>query len=170
MKQDEFDKLMREAARKFTDKRTPTKPETQFSKGASWAWELLMEVRSEIYYEERLRQQIQARLAREPEPWMDELISTTAQLLVDRDECRKEIRETGRTWDSWDKNMNPKKESCPHIAHEKDIMRTLDGYFQALGLSFKATPSKIKDDTHKGIDESDPMVGFYKNSANTPNP
>ena len=34
--------------------------------------------------------------------------------------------------------------------------------FEALGLNYRATPSKIKEDTKKGVDESDPMAEFYR--------
>jgi hypothetical protein len=36
--------------------------------------------------------------------------------------------------------------------------------FEALGLNYRATPSKIKEDAKRGVDETDPMVEFYKNS------
>ena len=36
--------------------------------------------------------------------------------------------------------------------------------FQALGLNWNASPSKIVDSTKKGIDESNPMVAFLEQS------
>jgi hypothetical protein len=31
-------------------------------------------------------------------------------------------------------------------------------HYEALGLNYRATPSKIKEDTKKGVDETDPMA------------
>ena len=170
MKEKDFRDQAKNAAKQFGDKTKAKQPETQFMKGALWAWELLMSCKSQIYYEQRLRQQIKERLGQDPEPWMDEIIETTADLLVDRDELTKEIRESGRTWTSYDKNMNQKKESCPHIAHKKDVLRTLADYYQSLGLSFKATPSKIKEDTRRGVDHNDPMIAFLEAARGLTNP
>ena len=30
--------------------------------------------------------------------------------------------------------------------------------FEAIGLNYKTTPSKVKEDTRKGIDEKDPLT------------
>jgi hypothetical protein len=34
--------------------------------------------------------------------------------------------------------------------------------FEALGLNYSTTPSKVKEDTRKGVDEEDPMANYYK--------
>ena len=34
--------------------------------------------------------------------------------------------------------------------------------FEALGLNYSTTPSKVKEDTKKGVDETDPMAEYYK--------
>ena len=36
---------------------------------------------------------------------------------------------------------------------------------EALGLNYSTTPSKVKEDTKKGVDETDPMAKFYKNAT-----
>ena len=166
MKQEEFKEKARSAAKAFADrKKVATKPDTQFVKGAMWAWQLLYDLKLEPFYEEQLRRQIESREGKEAEQWMDSIIETTAKALVDLDETRQEIRRTGRTWESWDKNMNPKRESCPHITHEKDILRTLDLYYQSLGLSYKTTPKKMTDNVKKGGAEVD-KLGILLNDLN----
>lgn len=56
-----------------------------------------------------------------------------------------------------------KQEAHPLLSHYKELQRTLILQYEALGLSYKATPSKIKEDTKKGVDETDPMAEYYKN-------
>jgi hypothetical protein len=55
-----------------------------------------------------------------------------------------------------------KQEAHPLLSHYKELQRTLILQYEALGLSYKATPSKIKEDTRKGVDEEDPMANYYK--------
>lgn len=55
-----------------------------------------------------------------------------------------------------------KQEAHPLLPHYKELQRTLILQYEALGLSYKATPSKIKEDTKKGVDEDDPMANYYK--------
>jgi hypothetical protein len=42
------------------------------------------------------------------------------------------------------------------------MQRTLMLQFEAIGLNYKTTPSKVKEDTRKGIDEADPMAQYYE--------
>ena len=44
----------------------------------------------------------------------------------------------------------------------KELQRTIIQHYEALGLNYKATPSKIKEDTKKDVDEADPMAKYYK--------
>lgn len=55
-----------------------------------------------------------------------------------------------------------KQEAHPLLSHYKELQRTLILQYEALGLSYKATPSKIKEDAKKGVDEDDPMANYYK--------
>ena len=34
--------------------------------------------------------------------------------------------------------------------------------FEAIGLNYKTTPSKVKEDTKKGVDDEDPMANYYR--------
>jgi hypothetical protein len=34
--------------------------------------------------------------------------------------------------------------------------------FEAIGLNYKITPSKVREDTRRGLEENDPMVEYYK--------
>ena len=58
----------------------------------------------------------------------------------------------------------PKNEVSPLLPHYDKLQRTLLMQLEALGLNYSTTPSKVKEDTRKGVDESDPMVTFYTNA------
>jgi len=57
--------------------------------------------------------------------------------------------------DQWYNEVNPLMPTY------KELQRTIIQHYEALGLNFKTTPSKIKEDTKRGVDEKDPMAGFY---------
>lgn len=54
-----------------------------------------------------------------------------------------------------------KYEAHPLLAHYDKLQRTLLQQYESLGLNYRATPSKINETTRKGVEESDPMAGFY---------
>ena len=58
-----------------------------------------------------------------------------------------------------------KSEVSPLLPHYDKMQRTLLMQFEALGLNYSTTPSKVKEDTKKGVDETDPMANFYKNAT-----
>ena len=55
-----------------------------------------------------------------------------------------------------------KAEANPLLPYYMKLQAELRLQFEALGLNYRATPSKIKEDTHKGVDEDDPMTNYYK--------
>ena len=55
-----------------------------------------------------------------------------------------------------------KNEVNPLLPYYLKLQAELRLQFEALGLNYRATPSKIKEDTKKGVDESDPMAEFYR--------
>lgn len=52
----------------------------------------------------------------------------------------------------------------PLIPAYNQLHRTMLEHFEALGLNFRSTPSKMTENTKRGVDDTDPMVEFYKNS------
>lgn len=51
----------------------------------------------------------------------------------------------------------------PLLAQYDKMHRTLMLHFEALGLNYKTTPSKITESTTKGVNEdNDPMAKFFK--------
>lgn len=163
MKKEDMEQLLKVAAKKYVAGAKVNKPAAVFVAGAQWLWELLYGRKEAVYYEERLRSMVADRCGR-CEPWQEDLIATAADTLVDRDETSAEIRQSGRTWVEFDKNMNQKKVSCPHVAHKKDIVRSLILLYESLGLSYKATPSKMVESVRRGVEEDDPMKRFYESA------
>jgi len=45
-----------------------------------------------------------------------------------------------------------RQDAHPLLPHYKELQRTLVIQYESIGLSYKATPSKIKEDTKKGVD------------------
>jgi hypothetical protein len=157
MKKEDFENQLKEAAAKFASrKNSPKTQEAQFRNGAMWAWELLTAIGTEAYYEEQLREAAIKRLG-QYETWMDVPIATAAKTLVDIDETRREISATGRTWWETGYNHQQKRVACPHIAHEKDLVRTLATLYEHLGLSFKTNPEKMTANTAIGGGEHDKL-------------
>ena len=166
MKQEEFEIQAREASKDMLKKKAPTRPETQFVKGAMWAWQLLMEARAPIYFEEKLRQEVMARLGeegmRENEGWIESLIEETAEKMARLDSFKHEVEDTGYLIDKMDKNMNTYKESNPLLVHMKELDRTIGMQREHLGLSFKVNPNCMKESPKQSDTEKDPMYQFVK--------
>ena len=51
-----------------------------------------------------------------------------------------------------------KNEVSPLLPYYDKMQRTLMLQFEAIGLNYKTTPSKVKEDTRKGVDEKDPLA------------
>ena len=166
MKQEDFELAAKDAAKAMTKKKAPTRPETQFVKGAMWAWQLLMEARAPIYFEEKLRQEVMARLGeegmRENEGWIESLIEETAEKMARLDSFKREVEDTGYLIDKMDKNMNYYKESNPLLVHMKELDRTIGMQREHLGLSFKVNPNRMKESPKQSDTEKDPMYQFVK--------
>jgi len=162
MKQEDFEKQAREAAKAMLKKKAPTKPDTQFFKGAVWAWELLMALHEYIYYEDILRKNLEDREG-EVKPWKELLITETAKMMVDRDGMEQDIRDTGRLIEKRDKNMVPYKESNPLYVHLKELQRSIGMQREHLGLTNKANPERMKESPKKNeIEKDDGMRQFYE--------
>lgn len=52
----------------------------------------------------------------------------------------------------------------PLIPAYNQLHRTMLEHFEALGLNFRSTPSKMTENTKRGLDADDPMAEYYKNA------
>ena len=160
MTQQDFQVKAKAAAKEFANKKkVASQPETQFVKGAMWAWELLMTGRTVAEYEQQLRQDVCARFnIEEPERWQELLISETATMMADRDGMQQDILTEGRLLEKFDKNMNPYKESNPLYVHLKELQRSIGMQREHLGLTSKAAKKMESPKTHDVKD--DPISDF----------
>lgn len=159
MKQEDFELEAKDASKAMLKKKAPTRPDTQFMKGAMWAWELLMQGRTVAEYEKQLRQDVCARFnIEEPERWQELLISETATMMADRDGMQADILKEGRLIAKWDKNRMPYKESNPLYVHLKELQRSIGMQREHLGLTSKAAKKMESPKTH---DVKDDPIGEY---------
>ena len=114
-------------------------------------------------YELELRKMIKSRTGADMEPWLLPQVRATASNMVMLDKVQAELEDTSRLV-----TMMPgstaqlKNEVNPLLPYYDKMQRTLMLQFEAIGLNYKTTPSKVKEDTKKGIDEEDPMAKYYK--------
>ena len=54
-----------------------------------------------------------------------------------------------------------KNEVSPLLPYYDKMQRTLMLQFEAIGLNYKTTPSKVKESMKQGVDEEDPMAAYY---------
>ena len=159
MKQEDFELEAKDASKAMLKKKAPTRPDTQFVKGAMWAWDLLMQGHTVAEYEEQLRQDVCARFnTEEPERWQELLISETATMMADRDGMQADILKEGRLIAKWDKNRMPYKESNPLYVHLKELQRSIGMQREHLGLTSKAAKKMESPKTH---DVKDDPIGEY---------
>ena len=114
-------------------------------------------------YESELRRMIKARTGADCEPWLAPQIRTTAMNMVMLDKIQDEITDMDSLITLVPGSMGQmKNEVSPLLPHYDKTQRTLLMQFEALGLNYSTTPSKVKEDTKKGVDETDPMAEYYK--------
>lgn len=115
-------------------------------------------------YELELRKMIKSRTNAEMEPWLMPQVRATAANMVMLDKVQKELLETTDLVTLVPGSQGQmKNEVSPLLPYYDKMQRTLMLQFQALSLNYNATPSKVKEDTKKGVDEEDPMANYYKN-------
>lgn len=161
MKQEDFELKAKEASKAMLKAKAPTRPDTQFMKGAMWAWELLKSAHDAIYYEEILRQDVCDRYAIEqPERWQELLITETAKKMARLDRQERQVEEDGDTLEEYDKNMNSHTVNHPLQITMKELERTIGMQREHLGLSAKST--KKMESPKRGVDEKDKLLNALR--------
>lgn len=114
-------------------------------------------------YELELRKMIKHRTGVEMEPWLLPQVRATAANMVMLDKVQAELVSTDNLVTVVAGSMaQMKNEVSPLLPYYDKMQRTLMLQFEALGLNYKVTPSKVKEDTKRGVDEEDPMANYYK--------
>ena len=114
-------------------------------------------------YELELRKMIKSRTGADMEPWLLPQVRATAANMVMLDKVQEELLDTEELVKLMPGSMaQMKREVSPLLPYYDKMQRTLMLQFEAIGLNYKTTPSKVKEDTKKGVDEEDPMANYYK--------
>lgn len=122
-------------------------------------------MKSTSQYESELREMIKSRTGVAMEPWLTPQLRAAAMNMVMLDKVQDELtRATTLILSLPGSQGQEKMDAHPLLAHYDKMQRTLIQQFEALGLNYKTTPSKVKEDTRKDVDQNDPMALFYKNS------
>ena len=117
-------------------------------------------------YELELRKMIKSRTGADMEMWLLPQVRATASNMVMLDKVQRELESADELVTLVPGSQGQmKSEVSPLLPHYDKMQRTLLMQFEALGLNYSTTPSKVKEDTKKGVDETDPMANFYKNAT-----
>lgn len=105
-------------------------------------------------YELELRKMIESRTGKAMEPWLLPQVRATAMNQVMLDKIQEELINGTRKIADWGDGSTGqmKFEAHPLLPHYDKLQRTLLMQFEAIGLNWNSTPSKIKEDTKKGVD------------------
>ena len=104
-------------------------------------------------YELELRKMIKSRTGADMEAWLLPQVRATAANMVMLDKVQAELTEMDSLITPVPGSMGQlKNEVSPLLPYYDKMQRTLMLQFEAIGLNYKTTPSKVKEDTKKGID------------------
>ena len=104
-------------------------------------------------YEAELRRMIKARTGADCEAWLTPQIRATAMNMVMLDKIQDEITDMDSLITTLPGSTGQlKNEVSPLLPHYDKTQRTLLMQLEALGLNYSTTPSKVKEDTKKGVD------------------
>lgn len=105
-------------------------------------------------YELELRKMIEIRTGAKMEMWLMPQVRATAMNQVMLAQIQDELCNSKRKLADWNDGSTGqmKFEAHPLLPHYDKLQRTLLMQFEALGLNYSTTPSKVKEDTKKGVD------------------
>jgi len=123
-------------------------------------------------YELELRKMIESRTGAKMELWLLPQVRATAMNEVMLDQIQDELTNGQRKLADWGDGSTGqmKFEAHPLLPHYDKLQRTLLMQFEALGLNYSTTPSKVKEDTKKGVDtEKDGLSNLLTQARDTMN-
>ena len=118
-------------------------------------------------YELELRKMIESRTGAKMEMWLLPQVRATAMNEVMLDQIQDELTNGQRKLADWGDGSTGqmKFEAHPLLPHYDKLQRTLLMQFEALGLNYSTTPSKVKEDTKKGVDaEKDGLANMLSDA------
>lgn len=118
-------------------------------------------------YELELRKMIESRTGAKMEMWLMPQVRATAMNQVMLDQIQEELTNGNRKLADWNDGSTGqmKFEAHPLLPHYDKLQRTLLMQFEAIGLNYSTTPSKVKEDTKKGVDaEKDGLANMLSDA------
>ena len=118
-------------------------------------------------YELELRKMIESRTGAKMEIWLTPQVRATAMNQVMLDKIQDELCNGTRRLADWGDGSTGqmKFEEHPLLKTYDKLQRTLLMQYEAIGLNYKTTPSKVKEDTKKGVDSEKAGLTSIINSA-----
>jgi hypothetical protein len=123
-------------------------------------------------YELELRKMIESRTGAKMEMWLTPQVRATAMNETMLDKIQDELVNSPKKLADWNDGSTGqmKFEAHPLLPHYDKLQRTLLMQFEALGLNYSTTPSKVKEDTKKGVDtEKDGLSNLLTQARDTMN-
>jgi len=122
-------------------------------------------------YELELRKMIKSRTGADMEPWLLPQVRATAANMTMLDKVQQELLDTDDLVKPMPGSMSQiKNEVNPLLPYYDKMQRTLMLQFEAIGLNYKTTPSKVKEDTKRGVDtEKDGLSNLLTQARDTMN-
>ena len=117
-------------------------------------------------YELELRKMIKSRTGADMELWLLPQVRATASNMVMLDKVQAELERADDLVTLVPGSQGQmKSEVSPLLPHYDKMQRTLLMQLEALGLNYSTTPSKVKEDTKKGVDSEKAGLTSIINSA-----
>ncbi len=115
-------------------------------------------------YITELKKMIKSRTGVDMEPWLMPQVRTTAMNLVVLDKIQVDLEKDDLTTLETGVAGQQKTVVNPLLVTYKDMQRTLLLQFEALGLNYKATPSKVTESVKKGGAEHDALMDLLNDA------
>lgn len=117
-------------------------------------------------YELELRKMIKSRTGADMELWLLPQVRATASNMVMLDKVQRELEKADDLVTLMPGSQGQmKSEVSPLLPHYDKLQRTLLMQLEALGLNYSTTPSKVKEDTKKGVDaEKDGLANMLSDA------
>jgi hypothetical protein len=117
------------------------------------------------YYERILKSRVEQRTGTKFEKWLEPQLHAAALCWQMLEKVHEElmngnlVTQKRGSKDQWYSEVNPLMPTY------KELQRTITQHYEALGLNYRATPSKIKEDTKRGVDKEKAGLTTVINSA-----
>ena len=122
------------------------------------------------YYERILKKRVEMRTGTDFEEWLEPQLHAAALCWQMLEKVHEELM-NGKLVDLVQGSKDQwKNEVNPLMPTYKELQRTMIQHYEALGLNYRATPSKIQEDTKTGVDaEKDGLTNLLTQARDTMN-